>query len=115
RLETRRDVDAMPERDAAAPLDVADVDADADAEALILGHGVIAMGMRPLDRERATHGLDGARELDEERIADGFDLAPGVAGELAANHLEVLVEQLARGALALPDKRAVTHHVREHD
>ena len=94
---------------------VADVNADLDLNAPVVGHIVVALGERALDFDAALRRLQRAVKLDEEGITNRFDFRAVEAREQGSQQGAMFLEQLLRELLVALGKRAVAHHVGEHD
>ena len=94
---------------------IPEVDADLELDAPAGGHVVIALAQRALDFNAALRGLERAVKLNEERVADRFDFRAVETREQRSQQGAMLLKQLLRKVLVALGKRAVAHHVREHD
>ncbi len=79
-LQPRRNIDAITEDVVGVDNDVADIDPDPVSE-LRVGCTCCPLRHFPLNRNCASHGVDGACELDQHAVAGRLDNPPLVRGD----------------------------------
>jgi len=58
----------------------------------------VALGLQPLDLDRAAHRVDDAREFQQQAVPGRLDDAPGVLGDLRVDELAAVRLQCRQGA-----------------
>src|ERR1700730_16690454 len=114
-LDPRGDVYAIAPDVVPAGPDIAPVNANSNLQQSVCRSAQVASGERLLEFDRAIHRGHRADELNQKAVAYRFYLLSLMFEERGPQESAVFLEQLQRQLLVALRKRAVAHHVREHD
>jgi hypothetical protein len=81
-------------------------DPDAQFDAVVRRDACIALGHRPLHRDRAAHGIDDAGKFHQQAVAGSLDDAAAVLGDLRIDELAAQRLEAFERALPRPPSRA---------
>src|SRR5262245_61118244 len=94
---------------------VAQMKTDSYPNPLLRSRCGIAGGKRLLDFDSTSRGIDGARELHQKAIPDCVQFAARMLQEDCSQNFTMYAQQLNCKGVVLLGKRAVAHHVGEHE